>query len=51
MPPVADLRTVWQPKSQTPAAMRARGPIAIVDIGSNSVRLVVYESQDRKSVV
>src|SRR6202042_2644367 len=49
MPPVADLRTVWQPKSQTPAAMKARGPIAIVDIGSNSVRLVVYESQQRNA--
>ena len=47
MPPVADLRTVWQPKSQTPAAVKARGPVAIVDIGSNSVRLVVYESQTR----
>jgi exopolyphosphatase/guanosine-5'-triphosphate,3'-diphosphate pyrophosphatase len=27
--------------------LKARGPIAIVDIGSNSVRLVVYESQSR----
>ena len=44
--PVADIRTVWQPKSQTPAAAKARGPIAIVDIGSNSVRLVVYEIPD-----
>lgn len=25
----------------------ARGPVAVVDIGSNSVRLVVYESQSR----
>src|ERR1700743_3114631 len=47
MPPVADLRTVWQPKGQTPTAMKARGPVAIVDIGSNSVRLVVYEAQTR----
>src|SRR6201995_4859463 len=47
MPPVADLSTVWQPKSQTPAVMKARGPIAIVDIGSNSVRLVIYEAQSR----
>src|SRR6201996_8634616 len=47
MPPVADLRTVWQPKGQTPTAMKARGPVAIVDIGSNSVRLVVYESPTR----
>src|SRR6201996_8276497 len=47
MPPVADLRTVWQPKGQTPTAMKARGPVAIVDIGSNSVRLVIYERQSR----
>jgi exopolyphosphatase/guanosine-5'-triphosphate,3'-diphosphate pyrophosphatase len=26
---------------------RAKGPVAILDIGSNSVRLVVYESQSR----
>ena len=26
---------------------RARGPVAVVDIGSNSVRLVVYESLSR----
>jgi exopolyphosphatase / guanosine-5'-triphosphate,3'-diphosphate pyrophosphatase len=44
---IADLRSVWQPKSQAPAAPKARGPIAIVDIGSNSVRLVIYEGQTR----
>ena len=33
---------------QAPRARKAaRGPVAIVDIGSNSVRLVVYESQTR----
>ena len=37
----------WQPKSQATAAVKARGPVAIVDIGSNSVRLVVYEAQTR----
>ena len=47
MSPVADLRTVWQPKGQATSSMKARGPIAIVDIGSNSVRLVIYESQTR----
>src|SRR6201995_5032670 len=31
------------------AAAKARAPIAIVDIGSNSVRLVVYESQQRNA--
>ena len=41
--PVADLRPAGQPKSLA----RTRGPVAIVDIGSNSVRLVVYESQSR----
>src|SRR6516225_317479 len=47
MSPVADLRTVLQPKGQAASSMKARGPIAIVDIGSNSVRLVIYESQTR----
>ena len=47
MSPVADLRTVPQPKGQATGSMKARGPLAIVDIGSNSVRLVVYESQTR----
>jgi exopolyphosphatase / guanosine-5'-triphosphate,3'-diphosphate pyrophosphatase len=39
----ADLRSESQPRN----AARTRGPVAIVDIGSNSVRLVVYESQTR----
>lgn len=43
MSAIGDIRTAFQPRS--PA--RARGPVAIVDIGSNSVRLVVYESQTR----
>src|SRR3954467_14085084 len=47
MPPVTDLRSDWQPKGQAANALKARGPVAIVDIGSNSVRLVVYESQSR----
>jgi exopolyphosphatase/guanosine-5'-triphosphate,3'-diphosphate pyrophosphatase len=29
------------------AAPKTRGPVAIVDIGSNSVRLVIYDSQSR----
>src|ERR1700742_4139842 len=44
---VADLRTAWQPKGQVSSSPKARGPVAIVDIGSNSVRLVVYEAQSR----
>ena len=28
-------------------ATRNRGPVAVVDIGSNSVRLVVFDTQDR----
>src|SRR3954466_4176714 len=47
MPPVTDLRTDWQSKGQGAPASRLRGPVAIVDIGSNSVRLVVYEAQNR----
>src|SRR3954470_13814927 len=47
MPPVADLRPASQPKGQASAAVKSRGPVAIVDIGSNSVRLVVYEAQNR----
>src|SRR3954468_6939551 len=42
---VADLPNVLQTKSQGP--LKARGPVAIVDIGSNSVRLVIYEGQTR----
>ena len=33
----------------SPRAADARGPVAIVDIGSNSVRLVIYESQSRNA--
>src|SRR5579872_2725075 len=44
---VADLTTVSQSKNQASASLRARGPVAIVDIGSNSVRLVIYESLTR----
>src|ERR1051325_7935712 len=47
MPPVADLRPASQTKGQASAATKTRGPVAIVDIGSNSVRLVVYEGQNR----
>ena len=46
MASVTDLRSAL-PKAQAAAALKARGPIAIVDIGSNSVRLVVYETQER----
>lgn len=43
MPPVTELKS----PSVSRAAMAARGPVAIVDIGSNSVRLVVYEGPSR----
>ena len=33
----------------SPRAADARGPVAIVDIGSNSVRLVIYERQSRNA--
>ena len=32
-----------------PRAFKARAPVAIVDIGSNSVRLVIYENQQRNA--
>ena len=40
-----ELKTAASPR----AAAKARTPVAIVDIGSNSVRLVVYESQLRNA--
>ncbi len=42
MSSVSDLRG-----SSPRGAVKPRGPVAIVDIGSNSVRLVVYESPSR----
>ena len=39
---ISELRAV-----ATRAPARARGPMAIVDIGSNSVRLVIYEGESR----
>ena len=36
-----------KPGAATRAAAKARGPVGIVDIGSNSVRLVVYNGQHR----
>lgn len=44
MSAVSEIRAV-----QTPRPARARGPVAIVDIGSNSVRLVIYENQSRNA--
>lgn len=44
---VTDLRSTVLPKAQNPVQAKARGPVAIVDIGSNSVRLVIYESLTR----
>jgi len=41
--PSADLRV---PPAARPRA-KPRGPVAVVDIGSNSVRLVIYESETR----
>src|ERR1700744_6545437 len=41
--PSADIRA----PQGTRARVRPRGPVAVVDIGSNSVRLVVYESETR----
>src|SRR5689334_9509948 len=44
---VADLSRAGQSKSQPGGNPKTGGPVAIVDIGSNSVRLVVYEAQNR----
>src|SRR6201995_1671110 len=44
---VTDLSRVWQTRSQAAGNLKTRGPVAIVDIGSNSVRLVIYEAQKR----
>ena len=41
--PSADARAPQSVRSRP----RARGPVAVVDIGSNSVRLVIYESETR----
>jgi exopolyphosphatase/guanosine-5'-triphosphate,3'-diphosphate pyrophosphatase len=41
--PSADVRAPQPPRARA----RLRGPIAVVDIGSNSVRLVIYESETR----
>jgi exopolyphosphatase/guanosine-5'-triphosphate,3'-diphosphate pyrophosphatase len=40
---ISELGRALSPRS----AAKSRGPVAIVDIGSNSVRLVVYEAQGR----
>lgn len=45
MPAATEVKIAASPR----AAAKARAPIAIVDIGSNSVRLVVYESQLRNA--
>lgn len=44
MSAVSDLRAALSPRQAL-----AREPVAIVDIGSNSVRLVIYESQARNA--
>ena len=41
--------TDQKPAASQRAAAKARAPVAIVDIGSNSVRLVIYENQLRNA--
>jgi exopolyphosphatase/guanosine-5'-triphosphate,3'-diphosphate pyrophosphatase len=42
---VADVKPGAAPR----ASLKTRGPVGIVDIGSNSVRLVIYEGQTRNA--
>jgi exopolyphosphatase/guanosine-5'-triphosphate,3'-diphosphate pyrophosphatase len=44
MSAISDVRAAVSPR-----AAEARGPVAVVDIGSNSVRLVIYERQSRNA--
>ena len=44
---LTDLSRAGPSKGPATGSNKARGPVAIVDIGSNSVRLVVYEAQNR----
>jgi exopolyphosphatase/guanosine-5'-triphosphate,3'-diphosphate pyrophosphatase len=43
----ANVASDLNPSNVTRARKNSRGPIAIVDIGSNSVRIVIYEGQTR----
>jgi exopolyphosphatase/guanosine-5'-triphosphate,3'-diphosphate pyrophosphatase len=45
--PGTNLASELNPSNVTKARKNSRGPIAIVDIGSNSVRIVIYEGQTR----
>ena len=45
----SDLATAISIVSEAPGRLNGSGPIAIVDIGSNSVRLVVYERLSRSA--
>ncbi len=49
MAAATELRNAASPRAVQGASAKARAPIAIVDIGSNSVRLVIYESQLRNA--
>jgi exopolyphosphatase/guanosine-5'-triphosphate,3'-diphosphate pyrophosphatase len=46
---VAELKNAASARAATGAGARTRTPVAIVDIGSNSVRLVIFESQQRNA--
>jgi exopolyphosphatase/guanosine-5'-triphosphate,3'-diphosphate pyrophosphatase len=37
------------PREDAPGRLNGSGPVAIIDIGSNSVRLVVYERLSRSA--
>ena len=45
----SDLKHAALPRALAPDSAAKAGPVGIVDIGSNSVRLVIYESQMRNA--
>ena len=49
MAAATELKPAASPRASASAAAKARAPVGIVDIGSNSVRLVIYENQLRNA--
>jgi exopolyphosphatase/guanosine-5'-triphosphate,3'-diphosphate pyrophosphatase len=49
LPATAELKNAASQRTVQSTGAAARAPVAIVDIGSNSVRLVIYENQQRNA--